>query len=122
VADRLLSAGLDPDRPGLFLLEGVAVYLEEAVLRSLLAQLRRVAAGGSSLAISLSVRGGSPERAARRIAFQAAVAAMGEPARSVVTAAGAGALLGPTGWRAAGEPGTGSSAAHAGFIVAEPAG
>jgi methyltransferase (TIGR00027 family) len=40
VADRLLSAGLDPDRPGLFLLEGVAVYLEEAVLRSLLARAR----------------------------------------------------------------------------------
>ncbi len=122
VAERLLSAGLDPDRPSLFLLEGVAVYLEEAVLRSLLAQLRAVAADGSSLAISLSVQGGSREQAARRIAFQAAVAAVGEPARSAVTAAGAGALLEPTGWRAAGEPGTATGAANAGFIVAEPAG
>ena len=122
VADRLLSAGLDPGRPSLFLLEGVAVYLEEAVLRTLLAQLRRVAAGGSSLALSLSVQGGSAQQAARRAAFQAAVAAVGEPARSAVTAADAAALLEPTGWRAAEEPGTGSRAADAGFIVAEPAG
>ena len=90
----------------MFLLEGVAVYLEEAVLRSLLAQLRRIAADGSRLAISLSVNSGSPERAARRAAFQAAVAAVGEPARSVVAAADAGALLESTGWRPAGEPGT----------------
>ncbi len=79
VADLLVSAGLDPGRPSLFLLEGVAVYLEEAVLRSLLAQLRRIAADGSRLALSLLVSSGSPERAARRAAFQAAVAAMGEP-------------------------------------------
>ena len=94
-----MSAGLDPARPGLFLLEGVAVYLEEAVLRSLLAQLRRIAADGSRLAISLSVNSDSPERAARRAAFQAAVAALGEPARSVMEAADADALLEATGWR-----------------------
>src|SRR5262252_5967033 len=70
VAGLLASAGLDPGRPSLFLLEGVAVYLEEAVLRSLLTQLRRIAADGSRLAISLSMTG-SPERAARRAAFQA---------------------------------------------------
>jgi len=100
VADRLLSAGLDPGRPSLFLLEGVAVYLEEAVLRTLLAQLRRVAAGGSSLALSLSVQVDSPERTARRAAFQATVAALGEPARSTVTAADADTLLEATGWQA----------------------
>ena len=119
VASLLASAGLDPGRPSLFLLEGVAVYLEEAVLRSLLAQLRRVAADGSRLAISLSVTSGSPERAARRAAFQAAVAAVGEPARSVV--AGADTLLESTGWRPVREPGTGDRATHAGFIVAGPA-
>ena len=99
VADLLVSAGLDPARPSLFLLEGVAVYLEEAVLRSLLAQLRRIAAGGSRLAISLSVNSGSPERAARRAAFRAAVAAVGEPTRSVVAAADANVLLEATGWQ-----------------------
>jgi methyltransferase (TIGR00027 family) len=99
VASLLVSAGLDPGRPSLFLLEGVAVYLEEAVLGSLLAQLRRIAADGSRLAISLSVNSASPERAARRAAFQAAVAAVGEPARLVLEGADAGALLEATGWR-----------------------
>jgi methyltransferase (TIGR00027 family) len=122
VADLLLAAGLDPCEPSLFLLEGIAVYLEEAVLASLLAQLRRVAADGSTLAISLSVHSGTPERAARRAAFQAAVAAVGEPARSILEPASAGALLEAAGWRPARQPGTGSKAAHAGLIVAEPAG
>jgi hypothetical protein len=98
------------------------------VLRSLLAQLRRVAASGSStLAISLSVGSGSPQRAARRAAFQAAVAAVGEPARSVLEATGAGALLEATGWRPrAGEPGssadqdTAARRRAAGFLVAAP--
>jgi methyltransferase (TIGR00027 family) len=128
VAGLLLSAGLRPRSPGLFLLEGVAVYLEEAVLRSLLAQLRRVAAGGSTLAVSLSVDSGSPERAARRAAFQAAVAAVGEPARSVLEASGADALLEATGWRRLasepGEPGEPDAATRrrsAGFILAAPA-
>jgi len=122
VAGLLVSAGLDPGRPSLFLLEGVAVYLEEAVLGSLLAQLRRIAAEGSRLAISLSVNSASPERAARRAAFQAAVAAVGEPARSVVEDADAGTLLESTGWRPAEEPGMAGRAAHAGFVVAGPIG
>jgi methyltransferase (TIGR00027 family) len=131
VAGLLLSAGLEPQLPSLFLLEGVAVYLEEAVLASLLAQLRRVASGSSTLAISLSAGSGSPQRAARRAAFQAAVAAVGEPARPVLEATGAGALLEATGWLPlAGEPGNsgesgGGDAAtrrrSAGFIVAAPA-
>ncbi len=127
VADLLLYAGLEPRLPSLFLLEGIAVYLEEAVLRSLLAQLRRVAADGSTLAVSLSVDSGSPERAARRAAFQAAVAAVGEPARSALAASGADAVLEATGWRLlAGEPGeSGEQDAAtrrrpAGFILAAP--
>ncbi len=120
VADLLVSAGLDPGLPSLFLLEGVAVYLEEAVLRSLLAQLRRIAADGSRLALSLLVSDGSPERAARRAAFQAAVAAVGEPARSVMTGTDADTVLECTGWRPVRHPGQGDRAAHAGFIVAGP--
>jgi methyltransferase (TIGR00027 family) len=133
VADLLLAAGLDPHLPSLYLLEGVAVYLEEAVFRSLLAQLRRVAADGSLLALSLSVDSGSPERAARRAAFQAAVAAVGEPARSSLDAGQAGKLLEATGWQAgaaspgrsgdAGEPGDQATADRrraAGFLLAAP--
>lgn len=102
VADALLAAGLVADLPSLFLLEGVAVYLDLPVLRALLGQLRRVAADGSTLAISLSASTGSGEdaqRAERRAAFQAAVAAVGEPARSVLEPGDADALLAAAGWR-----------------------
>ncbi|HEV2373848.1 MAG TPA: class I SAM-dependent methyltransferase, partial [Streptosporangiaceae bacterium] len=79
VADLLTSAGLDADMASLFLLEGVAVYLDTQVLRTLLEQLRQVAGDGSTLAVSVSLTNTSP---ARRAAFQATVAAVGEPARS----------------------------------------
>ena len=97
VADRLLAAGLDANAPSLFLLEGVAVYLEPAVLESVLGQFREVAATDSRLAISVSVSGkrDTPSRAR----FRATVAAMGEPARSAFDAAEAEDLLASTGWR-----------------------
>lgn len=102
VAGRLREAGLDPAVPSLFLLEGVAVYLEAAVLENVLGQLRQVAAPGSHLAISVSgsraAGDGSREARAR---FQAAVAAMGEPVRSTFEAGQAEALLARTGWQVA---------------------
>ena len=97
VADRLRAAGLDPDAPSLFLLEGVAVYLEPAVLETVLDQFRQVALPGSRLAISVSVSRADDNGARAR--FQAAVAALGEPARSTLEASEAGALLARTGWR-----------------------
>jgi methyltransferase (TIGR00027 family) len=121
VADLLLSAGLDPRLRSLFLLEGVAVYLERPVLRALLQQLRRVAGDGSMLVISLSVSTGSADQAARRAAFQEAVAAVGEPARSVLQAADASAFLEAAGWRPTGPPELPGRAVRAGFLVATPA-
>ncbi len=126
VADLLVAAGLAPGRPALFLLEGVAVYLDLPVLRALLEQLRQVAADGSSLAISLSVSTESVQRTARRAAFQAAVAAMGEPARSVLEADGAPDLLAAAGWRIPseaqpGQPDPADRSRRAGFILAAPA-
>jgi len=99
VAGRLRAAGLDPAEASLFLLEGVAVYLEPAVLESLLDQFRQVAAPGSQLAISVSVSRADDDEARAR--FQAAVAAMGEPVRSTFEAGQAEALLTRTGWRVA---------------------
>src|SRR5689334_722840 len=96
VASRLRAAGLDPDAPSLFLLEGVAVYLEPAVLEDVLGQFRQVAAPGSSLAISVSMS--RPRGDSARARFQATVAALGEPARSTFEAAEAEALLARTGW------------------------
>ena len=72
VADRLTAAGLDPGRPSLFLLEGVAVYLEPAVLERVLGQFRHVARAGSRLAISVSAARPGSETRSR---FQATVAA-----------------------------------------------
>jgi len=110
VADRLRAAGLDPAVPTLFLLEGVAVYLEAAVLENLLDQFRQVAAPGSQLAISVSTA--KPAGDESRARFQAAVAALGEPVRSAFAAGQAEALLARTGWHLAdgGQAGVGQGA------------
>ena len=97
VADRLRAAGLKAAVPSLFLLEGVAVYLEPAVLETVLEQFRHAAAPGSRLAISVSLSREYDEGARAR--FQAAVAALGEPARSTFDADQAEDLLARTGWR-----------------------
>ena len=97
VADRLRAAGLEAGVPSLFLLEGVAVYLEPAVLETVLEQFRQVAARGSRLAISVSLSREHDEGARAR--FQAAVAALGEPARSTFDAGQAEDLLARAGWR-----------------------
>lgn len=101
VASLLAAAGLDKRRPALFLLEGVAVYLERQVLERLLSQFRQVTTDGALLAISLS-RAGASER------FRATVAAMGEPVRLVLAPQDARALLAAQGWRVTegrGQPG-----------------
>jgi len=95
IAEPLLAAGLDPSRPTLFLLEGVAVYLERPVVERVLAAFRAVAADGSELAISVSAGGTDSEARAR---FEQRVAAMGEPARSRFTPDQARELLAATGW------------------------
>ena len=102
VADRLRSAGLDPATPALFLLEGVAVYLESAVLENVLGQFRQLAGSGSRLAISMSPS--RPRGDGARARFQATVAALGEPARSTFEADEAEALLARTGWRITAAP------------------
>ncbi len=122
VGQRLLAAGLDPCILSLMLSEGIAVYLDLPVLASLLEGLRAVAAADSRLVISLSVSSGSPGLADRRADFQAAVAALGEPARTVLTAADAEVLLANAGWRVA-SPQTGAGAdperaQRAGFVTA----
>jgi methyltransferase (TIGR00027 family) len=98
VAEKLRTAGLDPHQPCLFLLEGVAVYLDRDVLVRLLRQLREVAADGSRLAISVSRMADDPMARAR---FEAAVAAMGEPVRSNIGLQEARDMLTRTGWETA---------------------
>ncbi|HEX3963403.1 MAG TPA: SAM-dependent methyltransferase [Trebonia sp.] len=98
VASRLLEAGLDARRPALFLFEGIAVYLEDSVTESVLAQFRQVTVAGSLLAISVSVTSGARGRSA----FRARVAAVGEPARSVLDPEDAEAMLARAGWQVSG--------------------
>ena len=99
VAAGLLDAGCDPAIPSVVLAEGIAVYLEPAVLEQLLRDLRSAVGPGSRLAISLSLQTDAPERLERRRAFRERVAALGEPVRSELTSASAGALLRRAGWR-----------------------
>lgn len=95
LAALLTAAGLDPGDRTLFLLEGVAVYLPEEVLRRVLTSFAEVAAPGSQLAISM------PTSLAATARFREAVAALGEPARSRFIPESARALLAECGWHPA---------------------
>jgi methyltransferase (TIGR00027 family) len=96
VAGPLRDAGLDPARPALFLFEGVAVYLDRPVIERVLAEFREVTAADSRLAVSVSTGTSTPVTRAR---FQARVAEMGEPARTVLTVDEAAGLLAAAGWQ-----------------------
>ncbi|HEY6792780.1 MAG TPA: SAM-dependent methyltransferase [Trebonia sp.] len=109
VASQLLEAGLAARRPALFLFEGIAVYLEDSVTESVLAQFRQVTVAGSLLAISVSVTSG----AGGRSAFRARVAAMGEPARSVLDPEEAEAMLARAGWQVSGGRAAGAGGGQA---------
>jgi methyltransferase (TIGR00027 family) len=98
VAERLLAAGLSPSVPSLFLLEGVAVYLERPVLERALRQFAEAAGPGSRLAISMSIDSDAHDPEARS-RFREAVAAMGEPARLTLELDQAVELLAGTGWQ-----------------------
>jgi methyltransferase (TIGR00027 family) len=119
VGTAVIAAGHRLDVASLFLCEGVAIYLEPSVLESLMHQLRRRAAPGSRLAISLSVTASSTAESVRRTAFRAAVAAMGEPARTVLNPDEVDALLVTTGWSVAAS--LSERARRGGLMILEPA-
>lgn len=124
----LAGAGHDPDVPTLILCEGVAVYLDEAVLASLLRQLRLIACAGSRLAISLSVSSARDtqadvEHSGRRARFQAAVAELDDPARCTVTADGSADLFATTGWgqlESSRDDSRRQRARHVGLVLVRP--
>ncbi len=78
----LASLGHRDDLRSLFLCEGVTVYLEEPVLRGLLAALRRQAAAGSVLAVNFAVTTGDADFEAQSAAWQARLATLGERPRN----------------------------------------
>ena len=98
VGAALAAAGHDATSSTLFLVEGLSVYLDEGVLHGLLTVLRTRAAGGSELAIDLSLQ---PTTAARKMAkasFDRRVASVGEAARTRFSRDRALALLVASGW------------------------
>jgi methyltransferase (TIGR00027 family) len=99
VARRLTDAGCDPSASSLVMAEGISAYLSLPVLADLLGALRRTVAVGSRLAMSVSMTAETDEEKRRRAAFQERVAAVGEPALSVLTAADSEQLLIDAGWR-----------------------
>jgi methyltransferase (TIGR00027 family) len=115
IADLLAAAGLDPRRPALFLLEGVAVYLTSEVLERLLGEFRSVTPAGSMLAISVLVWPDGQTRAR----FRESVAAVGEQARSALQVRELRGLLARTGWQVTdpGDPGR-DRRAPAGLLAA----
>lgn len=117
LAGALVAAGLRPDAPAQILCEGLVVYLDLPVLRGLLDELRAVATLRTRLALSLS-RSLSDRKPGARERFEAAVGAVGEPARNALTADGAAAILAQCRWRPVEVP---ERSRQAGFVVAAPA-
>jgi methyltransferase (TIGR00027 family) len=125
IAAPVIQSGFAPSQAASFLLEGVAVYLNRAILESVLQEFRDLAAPGSILAISLSASTGAPGASERRSRFQSAVEAIGEPALTTVEPHQVDPLLSATGWRRRTRPDS-DSGGHArrvaaGFLTAEPA-
>jgi methyltransferase (TIGR00027 family) len=118
VGTTLAAAGHRSDVASVFLCEGIAIYLEPSVLESLMRGLRDIAAPGSRLAISLSVTTNSAAESVRRTAFRSAVAAMGEPARTVLSPEEIDALLATTGWSVTAS--LSERARQGGLLILEP--
>src|SRR5215469_304239 len=117
LARALVAAGVEPDAPAQLLCEGVAVYLERAVLETMLSELRALATPGTRLAMSTSTALPAAEAGVRE-RFAAAVGALGEPVRSSLDADAVTRLLGRARWR---RVEVSERSARAGFVVAAPA-
>jgi methyltransferase (TIGR00027 family) len=123
VASVLRGAGQRPDRPTLFLCEGVAGYLPANTLSRLLRSVAAAAAPGSRLAISVALQPESASGRARRALLNSAVSRLGEPLMNAIPRARLEQVMNLAGWTvvkatdpagAALRPGGGNSA----FVVA----
>jgi methyltransferase (TIGR00027 family) len=117
LAAALMHADYDTEGAGMFLCEGVAVYLDPATLQSLLDETRKLATVGSRLALSAGTSRSSVDHDARRRGFEAVVAGLGEPARNSIDSESLVPLLDAARWRTAE---LSDRSARAGFVVALP--
>ncbi len=111
----LVDSGYELEAATLFVCEGVAAYLERAVIERLLRELRPLAAVGTLFALSFSPV--ADNDGAARQHFRDEVAAAGEPTRSSLTAADATPLLTAARWRTTK---LSQTARRLGFVVAAP--
>jgi methyltransferase (TIGR00027 family) len=117
LAAALTKSGFQPDDRSLLCCEGLAVYLDANAVELMLSELRSLAAPGTRLAISLSAWGNDEDMLDRRRQFQAAVAALGEPARTSLTPEEAAEQFTRTRWRAVE---VSERSRRAGFVVVAP--
>jgi methyltransferase (TIGR00027 family) len=99
-AGALSRGGLDSSAPTLFVVEGVAMYLDEKVARRLLVELATTGAPGSRLAVNFSPpRDGATARQRRQFLVQRlSRTGSGETIRLGVDRAGAVELVETSGW------------------------
>jgi methyltransferase (TIGR00027 family) len=117
LAAALLASGYTPDAAGLFICEGVAVYLDDAVLTTMLRDLRSLATVGTRLAMSLSTSPSPDGDPSRKERVHSALAELGEPTFGSMTSHDAAAVTTVTRWRPAD---ISERAQRAGFLVAVP--
>ena len=114
LARALVGNGFEPDAAALFMAEGLVPYLDADTLRSVLCELRSLAAPRTRFALSLRRSGADPAERAR---FDAGVAGLGEPAVGSVTAENGEAVLSECRWQPVELT---ERARAAGFIMASP--
>jgi O-methyltransferase involved in polyketide biosynthesis len=97
----LAAAGVDPRQRALHLCEGVAGYLDAAVLTGLLRALAGSAAPRSTLAMTIPFTPGPGRFIPRQSRLAAAVARIGEPFKFALPRAALDEFLAGAGWRTA---------------------
>ena len=116
VAERLLAAGCDRAARSVVVCEGVAVYLEPAVLERLLGELAHATGPDSTLLLTASTAASDAAAEERRARLREAVAALGEPMLSSLSADDTEDLMRRAGWEPV--PGEDSTARSRGFFLA----
>jgi methyltransferase (TIGR00027 family) len=101
LAPPLLAAGFDRDRPAMFTVEGVTMYLAEAHVRSLLAQLADLGSPTSRLAVNFAApahAGATRDRRRQRVLGLLGRAGS-EPFRFSIHVVNAGEFVESCGWQ-----------------------
>jgi methyltransferase (TIGR00027 family) len=123
LAERLAHSGHNACAATLFIAEGLLVYLDEPVVRSVLSQLRARAAARSRLVASLAIhRDGVPSRRAVEVANARRRDASAEPWRTILSRDAHLTLLRDSGWTPTREQDIPSASGTGGTLLVEAVG